>query len=232
VTCEGEVESSFNVRLVLMTLGGLVFGYWGLNGSTQGRDWQLINFAVFLVAVAIANLLFAAWDGVYWQVCGSYSWNALSYAVLWPFPNWPVEEKAKDQIREFATGQILKTYPASIIDGILRNASITYLYMLRALISSGIYLWGALDAYYMAYHDSWGSIGLGRNYDIATWRDNMFWKKDLERGFAKMQREFEDGKDEISTLTFGNVPPPRYNGPPPMSRAWLAARALSAPQYT
>jgi len=106
-------------------------------------------------------------DATYTLICGEYSLNVIDEALLWAFPNQPVQEAVKLELRDAMT-----TYPVHFVNALVhRNVFFSYIMVEAVSILLLYYAAGQVVAH--AQFVSNGALGFGSNYDLGDWHERL-----------------------------------------------------------
>eukprot|EP00401_Gymnodinium_catenatum_P081844 CAMPEP_0117553666 /NCGR_PEP_ID=MMETSP0784-20121206/50343_1 /TAXON_ID=39447 /ORGANISM="" /LENGTH=133 /DNA_ID=CAMNT_0005350781 /DNA_START=300 /DNA_END=697 /DNA_ORIENTATION=+ len=121
--------------------------------------------------MAVVTASVAAFDGGYYFICQAYSFNFVSEALLWPLPNLPVDEMVKEAVRSAKAG-----YPAGEFHGLARSR-VWRLYLLVEVPAFMFWAYAARKAAVLARYTAHGVLGLGANFDMGTWHEDLAFKR-------------------------------------------------------
>lgn len=173
MTCDATLESTYHVRLIVLTLGSLVFGISGINAIHNKYGPDMFNFGcwlVFVVALLGATLFF---DFSYLTVCSKHlSYNVIQEAVMWPIPNLPVHNGIKYEV-----GQ-MNSYPSAYVNA-LSNHNVFGLYAIWTLLKMAFFSHAAWMAFKLAERFHYGVAGMGANFSIEGWRQRLMMREEI-----------------------------------------------------
>lgn len=167
LTCRGLREASFHMREAIFVFAASLFGYWGVLGALHGYIDDLLWFANFLVSCIIILVVLVAIDGIYTLGCGEFPLHVIDEAIMWPFPNIPVRDVVKVEIRE-----AMVSYPVNFVNR-LANVNIFLVYLAVELGTAVFLTYCAHQVMCLAQLNRHGSLGLGATFDMNAWRTRM-----------------------------------------------------------
>lgn len=173
LTCPSTQESSYELRLCVMTIGALVFGATGLMATLQRYANEMYSFAGWLIASCVLFATIALLDGAYMFICGGhYSSNMIQETLLWPIHNWPVNEGIKYELRQ------IKEYPAEYVNNIVHH-NVAQFYLAWVGIRIIFFAAFAQQSYVLAQRFHYGLAGMGINFSIGNWSKRLLLKKEM-----------------------------------------------------
>lgn len=210
LTCAGMRRSSYAWRKVCLTLGSAGFGAVGALGAAYRHPGELRVFGGFLFAVVVLLGVIVAYDGVYTATCGEYPFNVVNEALMWPVPQWPVQNGIKYEVVVHS-----EAYPVELVNR-LTHLSVWWLYVFFELAAALFCWYAALVAFEMADTIRWGMAGMGPTFDMAGWHD------------VKLREQ--EAREELAQLMSGGLDAPaRAAGPEGVAARQLMSGGLDAP---
>lgn len=203
-------RSSYAWRKVCLTLGSAGFGAVGALGAAYRHPGELRVFGGFLFAVVVLLGVIVAYDGVYTATCGEYPFNVVNEALMWPVPQWPVQNGIKYEVVVHS-----EAYPVELVNR-LTHLSVWWLYVFFELAAALFCWYAALVAFEMADTIRWGMAGMGPTFDMAGWHD------------VKLREQ--EAREELAQLMSGGLDAPaRAAGPEGVAARQLMSGGLDAP---
>jgi len=200
VTCAGMQNTTFEVRRVCLVLGGLFFGTLGVVGAIHRNADKLNYFAMYLAALAVLAPAMIIGDTTYTWVCNSFPYNVIDLALLWPIPNIPLMDGYKAEFRT------LPSYPVEVVNALAtRSTWKTYWPIVLPMVL--FFASAAHEIFVLADRIENGAHGLGANFSIRTWRENVirqyFLREYVKESMNMAQRsaaDFEWSQETMSLL--------------------------------
>lgn len=197
LSCEGMVQATFHVKMVTTIFGGLFFGACGLLGAANSAEGNIQLFGSFFHILWVMYSCIAVSDGVYIGICDYYPYNVVDQALLWPYPNYPVPEAYKFEIRKNAVFHKAQT------DKIIGfNLYFFYLAVVVVLICWFVFNW--LNAKYVADKLTFGVHGMGPHQDLKSWRSAVIFREQVIEGMNDELARGEPGYSEYAAIENGD----------------------------
>lgn len=189
-TCRGMQEASFHTVTTLRIFGSLLFGSWGIFGAIHGHVSELRYLAMFLAGMAGVLVVAAAMDGLYTTACGTYPLNVINEALIWMYPGLPISDVLKSKIEK------LDTFNMRYLDT-LTDRNVFYSYLLTELPIFALYLYVAHEVAMLARLNAYGMVGLGANFSIQGWREEVKLKNQLREDFISASRLARQSANDV-----------------------------------
>uniref|UniRef100_A0A7S1F8S9 Uncharacterized protein n=1 Tax=Noctiluca scintillans TaxID=2966 RepID=A0A7S1F8S9_NOCSC len=212
LSCHGSMAVTYHVGSVVYIGGGLVFGFCGMLGTITNRPepllrfwWYLRFYVYFLTATILLDFLFLFG-------CDAYPQGMVFGAVNFPVPNLPVSEGFKNQL------QLLSWFPRETTEE-FTNCRLWAWYLLNSMITWWSFSTSADSVHIQASLDTYGTIGLGPNHNLHTWKQQLSeetkWKTYLRESRERLAATWQDVAWDPDELAEG--PPKHYTawGPRP-----------------
>jgi len=183
LTCQGMEEASYHTVTVVRVIGCLVFGSWGIFGAIHGHVSELQYLAMFLASMAGVLVAAAALDGLYMTACGTYPFNIISEALIWVYPGLPISDILKSKIMTLQG----ETYNIKYLNA-LTGRNIWHHYLLTELPFVALWAYVAHEVALLARLNAYGMVGLGANFSIQGWREEVILKNQLRDDLLSANR--------------------------------------------
>lgn len=172
-TCGSTINSSYEFRVCVLTIGSLVFGVIGIGATLQRYATDMLSFALWICAVAFVHLFCLCADLMYTAICDShYPKNLVYEALLWPIPRWPVSKTVKYEIRT------LDSYPSAYVDQ-FAHYNVAAFYGLIVFVKLAFEIFMAVQAFILAQRFHYGLAGMGINFSIEGWRKRLMLRYEI-----------------------------------------------------
>lgn len=171
-TCQGMEEASFHTVIAIRVLGSLIFGSWGIFGAIHGHIAELRYLAAFLLFMAVTLVVAAACDRLYMAACGVYPWNVISEGLIWMYPGLPISDIMKSKIIK------MEAYNIRYLNA-LTGMNVWNFYLLSELPVVLLWAYAAHEVAMLARLNAYGMVGLGANFSIQGWRQEVILKNQL-----------------------------------------------------
>lgn len=171
-TCQGMEEASFHTVIAIRVVGSLLFGCWGIFGAIHGHVSELRYLSVFLFFMAATIVVAAACDKAYMSICNVYPWNVISEGLIWMYPGLPISDIMKRKIVQ------METYNIRYLNA-LTGMNIWHVYLMAELPVVLLWAYAAHEVAMLARLNAYGMVGLGANFSIQGWRQDVILKNKL-----------------------------------------------------
>jgi len=167
LTCDATRDSSYNLRVCVLTIGSLVCGISAVNALANKYASDLYSFAMWLIAAGVLYLAVLVLDGAHMAICGnSYTYNTIAEALFWPLPNLPVNDGIKHEIKR------LDAYPSNYVDALsYHNVFLWFAFL--SVAKSMVFFYTANEAFHLAQRFHYGVAGMGATFSIGGWKENL-----------------------------------------------------------
>lgn len=207
LTCAGMRRSSYMWRKVCLTLGGAVFGLVGVLGAAHKDVGELRVFGGALTAAAVLLGVVVACDGVYVAACGEYPFNVVNEALMWPVPDWPVQNGVKYEVVVHS-----EAHPVELVSR-LTHLDVWWLYLFIEVSAALFCAYAAQVAFELADAIRFGVAGMGPTFDLAGWRDLKLSEQDAREELIQLLSGDAEARSLAgSEATFAQRPVGAYGG--------------------
>lgn len=190
ISCDGMQEASYHIRAVLVIGGCLAFGVVGLFGALNRNPRDLNYFSYFLAFVGALILLLVVYDFLFMATCDAYTYNVIDMVFMWPIDSFPVDQWMKKSLNTFGK------YPCGSMDDFTHH-NVWRWYLFTACMMAFFFLYSALGTSVFSTLTDHGELGLGENFSIHTWRDEVFLKRDIEAHFKGVEENLKKTTKDI-----------------------------------
>jgi len=167
LTCDATRETTYHLRISIITIGSLVFGISGVNAIMNKYGEDTFKFGCWLVAAGVVYVVIMLIDGAYLVLCGNhYSYNTVAEALLWPVPDLPVSLGIKFEIRQ------LNSYPKNYVDSLCYHNVVIY-FILFSLARTALFFHAAYQSFILSERFHYGIAGMGATFSIEGWQKRL-----------------------------------------------------------
>lgn len=175
LTCAATQESSYHLRVAVMTIGSLIFGVLGINSVYNKYAIDMFQFSCWVLCVAALYLTVGLLDGAYLLICDKhYSYNLVQQTVLSSiFGFMPFNRGIQYEIKQ------LDTYPRGYVDTVCYH-NVAAWFAIMTLFKVGFFAYAAFQAFILAQRFHYGMAGMGATFSIGGWQERLKARYDID----------------------------------------------------